>query len=90
MLLEYAPLNGKKVNSTKRYTNTTEYFNPGAIKRMDELVNLTDSLHLYFMPTMDWHGHLMEGGGWENSPYNVINGNGQNAYRVFYPAQRPR
>lgn len=67
------PLEWQKVNSTKRYNNTTEYFNPGAIKRMDELVKLTDSLHLYFMLTLDWHGHLMEKGGWKNSPYNVLN-----------------
>ena len=68
------PLEWKKVRSTKRYINSEEYFNPGAVKRMDELVNLTDSLGLYFMLTLDWHGHLMEEGGWKNSPYNQING----------------
>jgi hypothetical protein len=68
------PLEWQKVSSTKRYTNTDQYFNPGAIKRMDELVRLTDSLGLYFMLTLDWHGHLMETGGWKNSPYNVVNG----------------
>ncbi|WP_428327641.1 DUF5060 domain-containing protein [Mucilaginibacter sp.] len=68
------PLEWQKVDHTKRYTNTDKYFNPGAIKRMDELVNLTDSLGLYFMLTLDWHGHLMEAGGWKNSPYNVLNG----------------
>nr|WP_082855960.1 DUF5060 domain-containing protein [Mucilaginibacter sp. L294] len=68
------PLEWKKVRSTKRYTNSNEYFNPGAVKRMDELVNLTDSLGLYFMLTLDWHGHLMEEGGWKNSPYNQVNG----------------
>jgi hypothetical protein len=68
------PLEWQKVGSTKRYSNTDKYFNPGAIKRMDELVNLTDSLGLYFMLTLDWHGHLMENGGWKNSPYNIING----------------
>ena len=68
------PLEWKKVNSTKRYKNTDEYFNPGAIKRMDELVNMCDSLGLYFMLTLDWHGHLMRGGGWNNSNYNQRNG----------------
>ncbi|MBB5395887.1 DUF5060 domain-containing protein [Mucilaginibacter sp. AK015] len=68
------PLEWQKVRSTKRYSNTDQYFNPGAIKRMDELVNMTDSLGLYFMLTLDWHGHLMEDGGWKNSPYNQLNG----------------
>ena len=68
------PLEWQKISSTNRYSNTDQYFNPGAIKRMDELVNLTDSLGLYFMLTLDWHGHLMENGGWKNSPYNVANG----------------
>jgi hypothetical protein len=68
------PLEWKKVRSTKRYANSDDYFNPGAVKRMDELVNMTDSLGLYFMLTLDWHGHLMEDGGWKNSPYNQLNG----------------
>jgi len=68
------PLEWQKVSSTKRYVNSPNYFNPGAIKRMDELVHLTDSLGLYFMLTLDWHGHLMEAGGWRNSPYNQANG----------------
>lgn len=68
------PLEWQKVSSTKRYVNSTDYFNPGAIRRMDELVHLTDSLGLYFMLTLDWHGHLMEQGGWRNSPYNQANG----------------
>ncbi|RYU90898.1 DUF5060 domain-containing protein [Mucilaginibacter terrigena] len=68
------PLEWKKVHATKRYNSTNEYFNPGAIKRMDELVSMTDSLGLYFMLTLDWHGHLMEEGGWKDSPYNQVNG----------------
>ncbi|MBK0378911.1 DUF5060 domain-containing protein [Mucilaginibacter segetis] len=68
------PLEWQKVRSTKRYKNTDEYFNPGGIKRMDQLVNMADSLHLYFMLTMDWHGLLIENGGWKSSPYNALNG----------------
>lgn len=84
------PLEWQKVSSTKRYTNTSEYFNPGAIKRMDELVKLTDSLHLYFMLTMDWHGHLMENGGWKNSPYNVVNGGPAKAPTEFFTLRSAR
>ncbi len=68
------PLEWQKVRSTMRYNNTDEYFNPGALQKMDHLVRLTDSLGLYFMLTLDWHGHLMEDGGWKNSPYNQVNG----------------
>lgn len=84
------PLEWQKVSSTKRYTNTSEYFNPGAIKRMDELVKLTDSLHLYFMLTMDWHGHLMENGGWKNSPYNVVNGGPAKTPTEFFTLRSAR
>jgi hypothetical protein len=68
------PLEWQKVSSTKRYTSSPDYFNPGAIRRMDQLMQLTDSLWLYCMLTLDWHGHLMEAGGWRNSPYNRLNG----------------
>lgn len=68
------PLEWKKVHGTKRYQDSDQYFNPGAIRRMDQLVDLCDSLHLYFMLTLDWHGHLMKEGGWKNSAYNIANG----------------
>ncbi|MFA7421303.1 MAG: DUF5060 domain-containing protein [Melioribacteraceae bacterium] len=67
------PLEWKTVSSTKRYTNSEEYFNPGGIKRMDELVELCDSLGLHFMLAMDSHGALMSGQ-WERSNYNKVNG----------------
>ena len=84
------PLEWKKVGQTKRYSNSDAYYNPGAIKRMDELVNLTDSLHLYFMLTMDWHGHLIEDGGWKNSNYNVANGGPAKTPTEFFTSQRAR
>jgi len=84
------PLEWKKVSSTKRYSNTNEYFNPGALKRMDELVQMTDSLGLYFMLTLDWHGHLMEAGGWKNSPYNVINGGPAKTPAEFFSLQKAK
>ncbi|HVW15195.1 MAG TPA: DUF5060 domain-containing protein [Mucilaginibacter sp.] len=84
------PLEWKKVHSTKRYTNSDKYYNPGAIKRMDELVNLTDSLHLYFMLTMDWHGHLTEGVGWKNSNYNAANGGPAKTPTEYFTSQEAR
>lgn len=84
------PLEWKKVSSTKRYRNTNEYFNPGAVKRMDELVQMTDSLGLYFMLTLDWHGHLIEGGGWKNSPYNTVNGGPAKTPTEFFSLQKAK
>ena len=66
------PLEWKQVGGTKRYKNSDNYFNPGAIKRMDELVKLTDSLGLYFMLTLDWHGHLMQN--FKRSNYSTVKG----------------
>jgi len=47
------PLDYQKVNNQSRYSNTTEYFNPSGIKRMEELLHLVDSLNLYMMLTLD-------------------------------------
>jgi hypothetical protein len=68
------PIEWKKVNATRRYTNSDQYFNPGAVKRMDELVDLCDSLGLYFMLTIDWHGALIPDAQWRTSNYNSANG----------------
>lgn len=81
------PLEWKKVSATKRYTNSDEYFNPGAVKRMDELVRMCDSLGLYFMLSLDWHGHLMKDGGWANSNYNVRNGGPATHPKDFFAMQ---
>ncbi len=68
------PLQWKHVSATRRYTDTREYFNPGAIRRMDALVRLCDSLGLYFMLTLDWHGALIPDEQWKYSPYAAANG----------------
>lgn len=47
------PLDYQRVNNLKRYSNTTEYFNPSGIKRMEELLHMIDSLHMYVMLTLD-------------------------------------
>jgi hypothetical protein len=57
---------------------------------MDELVNLTDSLGLYFMLTLDWHGHFMENGGWKNSPYNAANGGPAKTPAEFFSLQKAK
>jgi hypothetical protein len=47
------PLDYQRVSNPKRYSNTTEYYNPSGIKRMEELLHMCDSLHLYVMLTLD-------------------------------------
>lgn len=66
------PLEWKKVVDTDRYSNSTQYFNEGAIKRMDELVEMIDSLDLYMMLALEYHGGLK--GEWASSNYNKVNG----------------
>lgn len=68
------PLEWKKVTETKRYTNTDEYFNPGGIQRLDEVIEMLDSLGLYVMMAFDSHNTLIEGNQWEIHNYNLKNG----------------
>lgn len=82
------PLEWKKVRSTKRYQNSESYFNEGGIRRMDQLVRMCDSLHLHFMLAMDWHGHLMDKGGWKNSNYNIANGGPAKTPSDFFTMQK--
>ncbi|HUI64477.1 MAG TPA: glycoside hydrolase, partial [Bacteroidota bacterium] len=52
------PLEWRTVANTRRYSNTQEYYNPGGIRRMDELLGIADSLGLYIMLTLDSGGSL--------------------------------
>jgi hypothetical protein len=73
------PLEWKKSGNPKRYHNSDQYFNPDGVKRMEELLHLTDSLGLYFMLTLD-----MNSGNWSNNPYNVINGGPVKTWAAFF------
>ncbi|MHA4894224.1 DUF5060 domain-containing protein [Pedobacter sp. PWIIR3] len=46
------PLDWKGGFNSKRYTPSDEYFNPSAIRKMDRLINLSDSLGLVMMLTL--------------------------------------
>lgn len=78
------PLEWKKVVDTRRYTNSPEYFHPGGIKRMDELVEMADSLGMYMMLALDWHGGLMNESNWPRSNYNSVNGGPVATPREFF------
>ena len=81
------PLEWKKVHPTVRYTNSDRYFNPGAIQRLDELVALCDSLGLYFMLTIDWHGALIPDAEWRSNSYNSANGGSASTPTEFFTSQ---
>jgi len=68
------PVAWPEVSSTSRYTSSEEYFNPSGIRRLDEVVDMIDSLGLYMMLAMNHHGGLIEGGEWEHNRYNKANG----------------
>ncbi|HKG08742.1 MAG TPA: DUF5060 domain-containing protein [Pedobacter sp.] len=46
------PLDWKSGINSRRYSNSDEYFNPDAIKKMDRLISLSDSLGIYMMLTL--------------------------------------
>ncbi len=52
------PLDWQKTRNTNRYQDTDEYYNPGGIKRLDELVEMCDSLGLYIMLTLETTSNL--------------------------------
>lgn len=68
------PLEWKKVSATKRYADSAEYFNPGGIRRMDEFIDLAQSLGLYIMLALDSHNALIINNQWEINNYNIANG----------------
>ncbi len=86
------PLEWKTVRHTNRYTNTDEYFNPDGIRRLDEVVELADSLGLYMMLTFDSHNALIEGNQWDIHNYNKKNGGPAETPTEFFtlPESRER
>lgn len=67
------PVDWKTVNNNSRYQNSESAFNESGIKRMDELVELCDSLNIHVMLALESHVGYM-GMGWNISNYNVKNG----------------
>lgn len=73
------PVDWKITRNSSRYQNSNNRFNESGIKRLDELVEMCDSLNLHFMLALNAHGALM-GNGWEINSYNKLQGG---------PAQTP-
>lgn len=84
------PLEWKKLRDTDRYSDSPEYFNPGAIKRLDEVVEMADSLGLYMMLVFDSHNAVMEDNQWELHNYNKINGGPASTPTEFFTLEESR
>jgi len=57
------PIDWKKPSNSNRYTPSDKYYNPSAIAKMDRLVYLCDSLHLYIMLTLgEGAANIRQGG----------------------------
>lgn len=67
------PLEWKTVGNSQRYANDAGYFNTSAAQRMDQLVDLAESLNLYMMLTLDNSGDF-QARTWRRSNYNSANG----------------
>lgn len=80
------PLEWKQVMDTERYSDSDEHFNPGAIQRMDEFINLCDSLGVYVMLALDAHGGFITSGEWPLNNYNTVNGGPVNTPTEFFTA----
>jgi len=67
------PVDWKTVKNNSRYQNTNSPYNESGMKRMDWLVNLSDSLGIHMMLALESHVGFM-GDGWNLSSYNANNG----------------
>lgn len=61
------PLDWKSGFNNNRYVSSDEYFNPSAIKKMDRLVSLSDSLGIYMMLTLGEGTHDQRNGRYATS-----------------------
>lgn len=83
------PLEWKTVINTDRYTADPGPFNASAIRRMDELVALSDSLGVHLMLTLDSAG-AYSGPEWELNSYNRRNGGPAANAAEFFTAPAAR
>jgi hypothetical protein len=61
------PLDWKKPSNNTRYTPSDEYFNPSAIKKIDRLTSLCDSLGIHIMLTLGMGAYSSRDGGFASS-----------------------
>lgn len=83
------PVDWKTVSNNRRYQNSTARFNESAMKRMDELVDLCDSLGVHMMVALDSHAGYL-GLGWDLNPYNLKNGGSAKTPAEFFTLKSAR
>lgn len=70
------PLETKHVVDTVRYTDSTERYNPSAIRRLDQLVELSEAKQAYLMLTLS--------GGWDLDAYSAAQGGPAPTREAFF------
>lgn len=83
------PVDWKTVQNNSRYDNTTGFYNESGMQRMDQLVELCDSLGIHMMLALESHVGLM-GSGWETSSYNIANGGTASTPEEFFSLESAR
>ncbi len=78
------PLDWQQVTNTNIYSNSDEYFNPGAIERMDELIELSENHGIYLMIALDAHGGFISNSEWPINRYNSDNGGPADSPSEFF------
>lgn len=83
------PVDWKTIHNNSRYQNSTSAYNESGIQRMDELIELCDSLGIHVMLALESHVGYM-GMGWDISNYNVKNGGFANTPTEFFSLPESR
>lgn len=84
------PLEWQQVVNTDIYSDTDEYFNPGAIERMDELIDLSENHGIYLMIALDAHGGLISDLEWPINKYNAENGGPASTPSEFFTLEESK
>jgi hypothetical protein len=84
------PVAWPQMSNTDRYASSEHYYNPDGIRRLDEVVEMIDSLDLYMMLAFNHHGGVIEGGEWEKNRYNEANGGPAATPAEFFTSHEAR
>ncbi len=89
MIFWNLPVDWKTVQNSHHYQNSPSRFNESGIKRMDELINLCDSLGVYVMLALESHAGFV-GSAWEMNNYNIKNGGFAATPLEFFTLEKAR
>ena len=83
------PLEWKTVGNTSRYESSSNYFNPSAERRMDQLIDLAESCDAYIMLTLDNSGDF-QGRPWQRNNYNTQNNGTTSSPEDFFTSSEAK